>query len=150
LAKYNETSAGFARYQALSDAGQASRSSVVAALASADRLKCAGDEWIQSERPSESGREEILQLPTWFPQRSVMQVLEEQNDQSEQRHREQLALARRHVEAAEAMARAAKDSEDGVRESLAVAKKSLMWTRLALWLALAVAAGGAFVAYLGA
>lgn len=63
---------------------------------------------------------------------TMSDLMDRQDRRHAQRHQEQLAEVRRLADAADASAAAAKESERVALESLAVAKRSLMWTRLAL------------------
>ncbi len=87
-------------------------------------------------------------LPVHHFRNPMLEHLEEQAKEQEARHEEQLQVARRQVVAAETVARAALDGEAMAQESLAVTKKSLVWSRLAAWMALVALALPVFISWL--
>jgi hypothetical protein len=104
------------------------------------------DRWLDA---LESPRVEI-EMPAFDPPDfgpSMMEIMQEQDKQHEQRHLEQLAVVQRMAAASETSAQAAKDSERSAQESLDLARKSLRNSRIANWIAFGALVLTAFAAY---
>jgi hypothetical protein len=78
---------------------------------------------------------------------SMSEIMDEHDQQQEQRHREQLAVVERLAVASEISARSAKESESAAQESLELTRKSLRNSRIANWFAFAALILTAWAAY---